>query len=61
MSISLISELVFTKPKLTPMGNCNGHESQRLTVYREFGDKELYGRSIKKMLYSTVEHQALQI
>ena len=48
MSISLISELVFTKPKLTPMGNCNGHESQRLTVYREFGVKELYGRSIKK-------------
>lgn len=41
MSLSLKSELVFTKPQLTLSGNCNSHESQRLTVYREFGDSEL--------------------
>lgn len=44
VSLSLKSELVFTKPQLTLSGNCDGDESQRLTVYREFGDSELYGR-----------------
>ena len=38
--------------------NCFGHEWQKLTVYREFWDREGYGQ-VLEMLCSTVEQQAL--